>query len=190
LMINGSAEEIRALQGVMPPQDFNALKAAYLNKRLSDSDGVVNFGTSLNALARDQKSVLILGEEESKEIADLLSLGKRVGSPIVGAGSGAAETLIQGIFNAARDISAEATLEASKVAARARNAKEASRAINTLPAKGGKAIRDLSKQPQRVVDKFLQEQPFRLRSPLRTLIEAARLESIQEKNRQQGELNE
>lgn len=96
LVQNGDSNEIATLKAILPPEKSRQLKGAFISgliKRNLDDD--ISFRQVGNAM-RTKKNVVdnLLDPEEAIEIAELLRLGDRFGTPVLStSGTGASNAL-------------------------------------------------------------------------------------------------
>jgi len=92
LIMNGDSKRIQALKKIMSPEDFQALKGAFLENLVKrDPDGTFTFGNLRNVL-RTKKSVIssLFDPDEVRQVSELIDLGESFGPAILSSsGTGA-----------------------------------------------------------------------------------------------------
>lgn len=86
---NGDSNQINALKEILSPEDFSKFKGALLNKTIiRNAEGAPLYKRTLANLAKKKSSLSIaLQPEETKQFADLLRLGDRIGQPVLNTSS-------------------------------------------------------------------------------------------------------
>lgn len=92
LVVNGDVKRLQALKKILPPEDFKALKGAFLKSQIKkNADDVFTFKGLHNNL-RGKKNALgeLLDPSEIQSLDELIQLGNRWGDPILSySGTGA-----------------------------------------------------------------------------------------------------
>lgn len=79
--ITGNPKKIEQLKEILDPEQFNTLRASYLNSLIKrNAGGEVTFGSSLKNLRENKAKLdLLFDPKEIEEIRDVLELGSRTG---------------------------------------------------------------------------------------------------------------
>lgn len=82
-------DEIDAMKSILPPEDFNKFKGAYINSLvIRNAEGGVLWKSSMKKMAGKADHIkAILDPEEAKGLADIMKLGDRIGDPILNTSS-------------------------------------------------------------------------------------------------------
>ena len=85
ILVNGDIQKINILKKRMAPEDFNKLKAAFLDNIIKkDPDGIISFNQAYSALKskRNQASA-IFNPEELQSLNDIIGIGKNYGQSVL-----------------------------------------------------------------------------------------------------------
>jgi len=151
LITSGSSGKIESLRRILLPEDFNAVRASFLDNVIKKNvDGYVLHGSSLKELTSRKSRPLVeamFTADELAEISDMLKLGDRIGSPILNTSATATSQAFRKVVDTAKNmITSEAILETLKRAARTNSEKaiveaaknmnktELQRFLSTMPA--------------------------------------------------------
>jgi hypothetical protein len=99
LVEHGDSKKIEALKKILPKEDFQKLKGAFLESQLKrNADGSFSFKTFHNSL-RNKKNVLgsLLSPEEINDLSEVIRLGNRFGDPILSKSGTGASSLFSDI---------------------------------------------------------------------------------------------
>lgn len=109
VILSGDSKKIGSLKKILPPEDVQTLKGAFLNSIIKTTDdGSINFQQMSNALRSKKNQVAALFEpSEIQEIAELVKLGQDYGPSIMStSGTGASNAfrdLGKGLLTGFRD---------------------------------------------------------------------------------------
>lgn len=121
LVKNGDSKKIAALKKILPPEDFNKLKSAFLNSQIrKNADDVFTFKGFHNSL-RGKKELLgsLLDPREAQDLAELVHLGHRWGDPVLSYSGTGASNAFRDVYKAARStIENDALIDVLKTRAR------------------------------------------------------------------------
>lgn len=95
LVLNGDTKKIEALKKILPAEDFQKLKGAFLNSMVQkNADEVFTFKGFHNKLrGKTNQAGALLDPSEAQDIMELVKLGNRFGDPILSySGTGASNT--------------------------------------------------------------------------------------------------
>ena len=167
---SGDTRKIDALKSIIKPEQFNALKASFLDSIIKRNiDGDVIFRSSFNSM-RSKKGVIseIFNPNEVEKITDLLKLGDRIGEPVLSRSGTGASNLFKDIGSTIRaTVENEALLTQLKERAR-RGTLTASKLAETFKKNG---LTPLSKTENQAL---LKELSKGVKPKLRTGIGAAK----------------
>jgi len=178
IITSGDSKKIEALKNIISIEDFNQLKASFLNDILKvNQEGNVLFRSTFNSLDR-KKAITdkLLSTKEVEEFSELLGLGDRVGIPVLStSGTGASNVISEITKNIGNVISNDLLIENLKKSARTKAQVEA---LSKLPEIYGKnqaiavireakypakveraAINRIRKVPALFADKILRVRP-------------------------------
>ncbi len=141
LIKNGGSAQIETLKKIMPEQEWNKVRAKYLQDLIKyhpDESGVasINFKTTRAALERNKdKLSYLFPEGELQEMTELLHFGERFGNPVMSSsGTGASGGLRGFAKNLVGGSQDEAAIEYLKQKARGKANPQAPAAASQAPA--------------------------------------------------------
>ena len=124
LVMKGNSKEIEALRNILPAENFEALKSAFLDGLASrNADGAINFRTTRTTYLNKKDQLLnVFTLDELKPIEDLLRVGDKSGQGILSTSGTGASTMYQDLKGALQNkIGGDALLETMKKNARQRS---------------------------------------------------------------------
>lgn len=193
IFTRGDTRKIEALKSIISLEDLNDLKAAFLENMIKkNQDGNVMFRSTFNSLFKKRDVVnSLFNKKEISEIMELLSLGDRVGIPVLSTSGTGASNVLSGISNTFKEIiSNDLLIESLKKSART---KEQIEALSRLPNVYGKnqAITIIKagkfpKKVERAAINKIRKIPQLFEKP-RTAIKGSQVISVQERQRKNDE---
>lgn len=124
LIGSGDSKKISALRGMLPPEDIQALKGAFLRSTIKpDINGVVSFKQVANAL-RTKKNIVesLFSPQEIQEITELVKLGDDFGPSVLShSGTGASQGFLNFPKQVVSSFADEKWLNAQKAKARGKS---------------------------------------------------------------------
>lgn len=126
LIENGDTRKINALKEILPPETFKQLKGAFLASQIKkNADEIFSFKTYHNSL-RNKRNVVgaLLDPNEIDSISELISLGSRMGNPILSSSGTGASNVFSDIGKGIRSgLESDLVIGKMKQSARSRSAK-------------------------------------------------------------------
>jgi hypothetical protein len=120
-----STNQIDALKAVLPAEDFNKIKGAYMDGLIGTSrspEGIIQFGTIRNKLGNRANSEIVkklFSPEELQDLADLGKLAESAGNSIMStSGTGASNGFLSTIKDLPFRAAGESLIESQKARAR------------------------------------------------------------------------
>jgi hypothetical protein len=139
-----STNQIDALKSVLPAEDFNKIKGAYMDSLIGTSrspEGIIQFGTIRNKLGNRANSEIVkklFSPEELQDLADLGKLAESAGNSIMStSGTGASNGFLSTIKDLPFRAAGESLIESQKARARGLS----------LPKEAAAAVRDVTPRP-------------------------------------------
>lgn len=123
LILRGDTKKIDALKRVLPPEDMQKLKGAFLDSLINGKrniEGEIGFKTAFNQLRNKRQVIEALFEpHEITPLLEVLKFGNRLGNPIMStSGTGASNVLNDLLSGVKQGISNEAVINRLKETAR------------------------------------------------------------------------
>lgn len=183
---SGDTEQLKALQTIVSPDDYAKFKSAYVNNLIvRGADGAPMYKSTIKKINKRFDQIKeVVGDEEVKELVDLLQLGDRIGEPILSK-SGTGQSILfkpkEWVSNILAGGTDELTLEALKKRARAKSAEAAPVKLTLL--QGGKPQAKSVKITPDHAKELLNQIPL-LQSRPRQLLKVGQVKSTQETNKE------
>jgi hypothetical protein len=141
IVVGGDSTKLAALKEMLSPEEFNRLRASYVERYITrDSDGVINFRSLRNALQKDTSTLSALfSPEEIGDVIELAKMGEKWGPAVLStSGTGASNILRDSLEGLKSGATNRATLDFMKQ--KARGGTVPSPAARSAPQSSGSAL--------------------------------------------------